>query len=95
MLSLNSQPDQNQTSSAEKSFGHKLRTNFPSLMPFIESTTTRKHTVTHNLKSNLPEFAPGTRVRIRTDEQNRWDKKGILVSQNNCPRLHNIMKHIS
>ena len=62
MLSLNSQPDQNRTSPAEKLFGHKLRTTLPLLIPFTQSTTTKKQTVTHNLKRNLPEIAPGTTV---------------------------------
>ena len=91
MLSLNSQPEQNGTSPAEKWFGHKLRTTFPSLIPFIQSSTTKKHTVTHNLKSNFPEFPPGTTVRIRTDEQNLWYKKGITMSQNNRPQSCDIL----
>ena len=91
MLSLNSQPEQNGTSPAEKWFGHKLRTTFPSLIPFTQSSTTKKHTVTHNLKSNFPEFPPGTTVRIRTDEQNLWYKKGITMSQNNRPQSCNIL----
>ena len=91
MLSLNSQPDQNETSPAEKLFGDKLRTILPSLIPFTQSTTTEKHTVAHNLKLNLPEIAPGTTVWIRTDKQNLWDKKGIVVSQNNRPRSNNIL----
>ena len=33
MLALNSQPDQNGTSSAKKLFGHNLRTTLPSLIP--------------------------------------------------------------
>ena len=70
MLSLNSRPDQNGTSPAEKLFGHKLRTTLPSLIPFTQSTATEKHTVTQNLRRKLPEIAPGTTVRIRTDEQN-------------------------
>ena len=74
MLSLNSLPDQNGTLPAEKLFGHKLRTTLPSLIPF----TTEKHTVTHNLKRNLPEIAPRTTVRIRTDEQYLWDKKVLF-----------------
>ena len=83
MLSLNSQPDENGTSPAEKLFGPKLRTTLPALIPFTQGTTTEKHTVTQNLKRKLPEIAPGTAVRIRTDEQNLWDKKGIVVSQKN------------
>ena len=46
MLALNSQPDENGTSPAEKLFGPKLRTTLPALIPFIQGTTTEKHTVT-------------------------------------------------
>ena len=91
MLFLNSQSDQNVTSSAQKLFGHKLRTTLPSLIPFTQTMTTENHTVTHSLKCNLPEIAPGTAVQIRTNEQNLWDKKGIAVGQNNWPPSHNIL----
>ena len=91
LLSLNSQSDQNGISRAEKLFGRKLRTTLPSLIQFTQSTTTEKHTVTQNLKRNLPEFAPGTTVRIRIDEQNPWNRNGIVVSQNNRPRSSNIL----
>ena len=30
-------------------------------------------------------------MRIRTDKQNLWDRKGIVVSQNNLPRSYNIL----
>ena len=30
-------------------------------------------------------------MRIRTDEQNLWNKKGIVVSQNNRPRSYDIL----
>ena len=30
-------------------------------------------------------------MRIRTDKQNLWDKKGIVVSQNNRPRSYHIL----
>ena len=91
MLSLNSQPDQNRTSPAEKLFGHKLRTTLPLLIPITQSITTKKQTVTHNLKRNLPEIAPGTTVWIRTNDQNLWGKKGIDVSQSNRPQSYNIL----
>ena len=64
MLSLNSQPDQNETSLAKKLFRHKLRTILPSLIPPTQSSTTEKHTVTQDLRRKLPENAPGTIVRI-------------------------------
>ena len=63
MLTLNSQSDQNGTLPAEKLFGHKLRATLPSL-PFTQSTTTEKHTVTQNLRRKLPDIAPRTTVRI-------------------------------
>ena len=91
MLSLNLLPDQNGTSPAEKLFGRKLRTTLPSLIPSTQSIATEKHTITQNLGRNLPEIAPGKTVRIRTDAQNIWDKKGIVVSQNNRPRLYDIL----
>ena len=91
MLSLNSLPDQNGTSPAGKLFGHKLRTTLPSLIPSTQSTATEKHTITQNVGRNLPEIAPGKTVRIRTDEQNIWDKKGIIVSQDNRPRSCDIL----
>ena len=68
MLSLNSLPDQNGTSPAEKLFSHKLRTTLPSLTPSTQSTTTEKHTITQNLGHNLPQIAPRKTVQIRTDE---------------------------
>ena len=91
MLSLNSLPDQNGTSPAEKLFSRKLRITLPLLIPSTQSNTTKKHTITQNLGCNLPEIAPGKTVRIRTDEQNIWDKKVIAVSQNNCPRSYDIL----
>ena len=86
MLSLNSQSDQNGSSPAEKSFGQKLRTTFPLLIPCTQNTATKKHTETQNLRCKLPEI-----LRIRTNEQNLWDKKGIVVSQSNRPQLYNIL----
>ena len=83
MLSLISQPDQKGNSPAEKLFGHKLRTTIPY---HTQSTTTQKHTVTQNLRHKLSEITPGTTVRIRTDERNLWDKKGIVMSQDNFPQ---------
>ena len=91
MLSLNSLSDQNGTSPAEKLFGHKSRTNLPSLIPSTQSTATVEHTVTQNLRRKLPEIAPRTTVRIQTDEQNLWHKKSIIVVQSNRPQLYGIL----
>ena len=75
MLSLSSRPDQSGTSPAEILFSDKLRTTLPWLIPSTQSTATKKHAVTQNLRRKLLEIAAGTTVRIRTDEQNHWDKK--------------------
>ena len=79
MLSLNSQPNYNGNSTAEKLFDHKLRTTEPLLIPFTQKVATEQHTVTQNLRRKLPEIAPGTTVRIRTDEKNFWDKKKVSL----------------
>ena len=91
MLSLYSQTDHSGTSPAEKLFGHNLRTILPLLIPSNQSVVTEKHNITQNLRRKLPEIAPGTTVRIRTDEQNLWDKKDIVLSQNNRPRPYDIL----
>ena len=49
ILSLNLLPDQNETSPAEKLFGHKLRTTSPSLILSTQSTVTENHTINQNL----------------------------------------------
>ena len=54
MLSLKLQPDQNETSSAEELFGHKLRTALPSIISSTQSAATEKHAVTQNQKGTLP-----------------------------------------
>ena len=62
----------------KKLLGHKLRTTLPSLIPFTQSTTTKKHTITQNLRHKLPEIALGTTRQVRTNNQNFWGKKGII-----------------
>ena len=62
----------------------------PSRIPFTQSTTTKKYTVTQNIKLKLPEIAPKPTVRGRTDQQNLWDRKGFIVSENNRPRSYEI-----
>ena len=80
VLSLNSQLNKNRTSPTEKVFGHKLKATLPSLTPSTQNVATEKPTVTQNLRCKLPEIAPGTTVRNRTDEQNLLDKKGTVIS---------------
>ena len=53
------------------------------LIPSAQSVSSERYAVTQNLRRKLPETASGTTVQIRTDKQNLWDKKGIVVKQNN------------
>ena len=64
VLSVNSQPDQNGTSSAEKLFGHKLRTTVPLFIPSTQRASTEKEAVAQNFRRKLTKIAPGTTVRI-------------------------------
>ena len=40
---------------------------------------------------SLPNISQGNTVRIRTDEQNLWDKKGIVIKQTNRPRSYDVL----
>ena len=40
---------------------------------------------------SLLNISQGNTVRIRTDEQNLWGKKSIVIKQNNRPLLYNVL----
>ena len=80
LLFLNSQPNENGISPAQKLFIRQLRTNQPSVRPLLPQNsfvteTPRPHKTTHS----LPNISQGNTVRIRTNEQIIWDKKGIVI----------------
>ena len=80
LLFLNSQPNENGISPAQKLFNRQLRTNQPSVRPLLPQNsfvteTPRPHKTTHS----LPNISQGNTVRIRTNEQIIWDKKGIVI----------------
>ena len=82
LLFLNSQPNENGISPAQKLFNRQLRTNLPSVKALLPQNsfvteTPRPRKTTHS----LPNISQGNAVRIRTDEQNLWDKKGIAIKQ--------------
>ena len=43
------------------------------------------------LKLPLSNISQRNTVRIRTDEQNVWDKKCIVIKQNNRPRSYDVL----
>ena len=40
---------------------------------------------------SFPNISQGNTVRILTDEQNLWDKKSIVIKQNNRPQLYDVL----
>ena len=77
---LNSQPIKNGRSPAQNLYNCHLRISLLSvklLLPqnsFINEAR-RPGKTTHS----LPNIPQGNTVRIRTDEQNLWDKKGFVI----------------
>ena len=91
-LYLNSQPSENEISPAQKLFNRQLRTNLTSVKPLLPQNsfvteTPRPRKTTHS----LPNISQENTVRIRTDEQNLWDKKSIVIKQNNRPRSYDVL----
>ena len=82
LLFLNSQPNENGISPAEKFFNCQLCTNLPSVKPLLlqnsfVTETLRPCKTTHS----LPNISHKNIVRIITDEQILWGKKGIAIKQ--------------
>ena len=89
LLFLNSQPNKYGISPAKKLLMPQIRTNLP-LNPqysFITETP-RPRKTTHS----LPNIRQGNSVRVRTDEQNLWDKNGIVIKENKRLRSYNVLK---
>ena len=92
LLFLSSQPSENGISPAQKLFNRQLRTNLPSVKPLLPQNsfvteTLRPRKTTHS----LPNISQGDTVRISTNEQNLWDKKGIVIKQNNQPQSYDVL----
>ena len=82
LMFLNSQPNENGISPAKKLLKRELRTNLPSvklLFPqnSVATETPRPVKMTHS----FPNLSQENTVRTRTDEQNLWDKKTIVIKQ--------------
>ena len=84
ILFLNSQPDKNGLSPAHKLFNHPICTNLPSAKPQPKSSTTNMAIEPETLKT-------GDIVRIRTDKDKTWNKKGSVIAPNDHPCLYNIL----
>ena len=61
------------------------------VVPSTQSVASEKPAVTQNLRRKLSEMTPGVTMQTRTNKQSLWDKRGIVVSQNNRLRLNDIL----
>ena len=87
---MNSQPDENGSSPAHKLFNHPIRTNLPSAKPQPKPSTTNT-VIEPETKNRLSTLKPGDTVRIRTDEEKIWDKKGSAIAPNDRPRSYSVL----
>ena len=87
---LNSQPDGNGLSPAHKLFNRLIRTNLPSVKPQPEFSTT-KIAIELETQNHLSTLKPVDTVRIRTNEEKTWDKKGSVIAPNDRPRSYNVL----
>ena len=83
-LFLNSQPDENGLSPAHKLFNRPIHTNLPSAEPQPKPSTTNT-AIEPETQNRLSTLKPGYTVRIRTDEEKTWDKKGSVIAPNGHP----------
>ena len=74
---LNSQPDENELSPANKLFNRPIRTNLTSAKPQRKASTTNT-AIEPETQNRLSTLKPGDTARIRTDEEKTWDKKRLL-----------------
>ena len=90
ILFLNSQPDENRLSPPHKLFNRPIRTNLPSAKPQPKPSTTNT-AIEPEIQNRLSTLKPGDTVRIRTDEEKTWDKKGSVIAPNDRPRSYNVL----
>ena len=87
---MNSQPDKNGLSRAHKLFNRPIRTNLPSAKPQPKPSTTNT-AIEPEIQNHLSTLKPGDTVRIRTDEEKTWYKKGSVIAPNDRPRSYNVL----
>ena len=79
---MNSQPDENGLSPVHK-YLPSTRT-----QPKPSTTNTAIEPETQN---HLSTLKPGDTIRIRTNKEKTWDKKGSVFAPNDLPRSNNVL----
>ena len=77
-------------SPAHKLFNRPIRTNLPSAKPQPKPSTTNTE-IEPETQIRLLTLKPGDTIRIRTDEEKAWDKKGSVIAPNDRPRSYNVL----
>ena len=77
-------------SPAHKLFNRPIRTNLTSAKPQPKTSTTNTATEPET-QNRLSTLKPGDTVRIITDEERTWDKKGSVLSPIDLARSYNIL----
>ena len=77
-------------SPAHKLFNRPIRTNLPSAKPQPKPSTTNTE-IEPETQIRLSTLKPGDTIRIRTDEEKAWDKKGSVIALNDCPCSYNVL----
>ena len=92
-LSFNKTPRKDGTLPAFKLFHRQPCTTLPVInsnsKPLRPSANKLYTNPTHG--RDLPEIAPGTTVRIRTDREKSWEQKGVVVKRREEPRCYNVL----
>ena len=86
---MNSQPDENGLSPAHKLFNNPIRTNLPSVKPQPRPAT--KTAIEPETQNHLSTSKPRDTIRIRTNNEKTWNKKGSVIAPNDRPHSYNSL----
>ena len=88
ILFFNSQPDKNGLSPTHKLFSCPICTNVPSTKP--QPNLLPKQQLMRNQNWVLT-LRHGYTVRVRSDKEKTWDKKGSVIALDDCAHLCNVL----
>ena len=91
LLVLNTTPDKEGISHAERLFNRKLRTSLPSGQHENFIPVPGEERVNEATSKGLPDITPGTTVRIRTDKDRDWGEQGKVVRKREEPRSYDVL----
>ena len=90
---MNFQPDENELSPAHKLFNRLVCTNVPSFNPQPKPSATKIPNEPET-QNRPPTLKSGDTVRVESEKEKTWDKKGSVIARNDRPRLYNVLKEL-